>query len=241
MVDKTGFLNMPTRQKIMAGIVLIILMVIVWQVVGLFTGGGSSSIDMSSSNKNAPNGQASAAPPPQQVATLPKPTQLTAVEAQLLQLQQETQAKYIAALNELQMLKIQKDIATNQRDIMKARQDTVSAQKNIVDMLAPSGPTANVATYAQNLVSSGGASAGQPQQQGGQGGLVPNEARYTVISVSLLQHKWGAVLGYQGSLYSVKTGDILPADDSIVVSIDKSGVVLEKNGVKRLVSLVPII
>jgi hypothetical protein len=62
-----------------------------------------------------------------------------------------------------------------------------------------------------------------------------------VISVSQLQNRWGAVLGYQGNLYSVFSGDVLPPDGSKVISISKSGVILEKNGIRTLVSMVPVI
>jgi type IV pilus biogenesis protein PilP len=72
---------------------------------------------------------------------------------------------------------------------------------------------------------------------------VPEEevVPYTVISVSKIENKWNAVVGVQGTLYSVHVGDIIPADGSRVKSISSSGIVLEKKDKERKISLVPII
>ena len=117
---------------------------------------------------------------------------------------------------------------------MTAKLDTVTSEKKVVDLLAPPVPVATAATYAQGLEGIDGhkstTTTSSPQ----------TEANYTVISVSQLQSKWGAVLGYQGSLYNVSLGDVLP-DKSIVLHIDKSGVILEKDSVRKKISLVPII
>src|SRR5690606_24594193 len=137
------------------------------------------------------------------------------------------------AVNELQMLKIQRDIAETNKAIAGAKLDTVNAQKNIVTLLAPEQPS----NYAQHLVNPTGAAAptaGTPPPT-----II--EVPYTVISVTEIQGRWGAVIGAQGKLYNVHVGDVLPADKSKVISINKSGVVLEKDGVKKIVSLVPII
>jgi hypothetical protein len=241
MPDKTQiFSTMPTRQKIVVGLIALVLIFVVWQVVGLF-GGNKSSGSASANSTVAGAPQQSVIPPPQALANLPKPKILSPTEAQLLRLQQETQAKYIAALNELQMLKVERDIADNQREIMKAKQDTVSAQKNIVDMLAPNGTSATHASYAKTLEPSTGANQPGIGAQSAGGGLIATEVKYTVISVSQLQHRWNAVLGFQGNLYSIRVGDVLAPDNSKVVSISRSGVVLEKDGVRKVISLVPVI
>ena len=149
---------------------------------------------------------------------------MSAQELELVRLQQETQAKYVAALNELQMLKIAREIAQTNQAIAAARLATVTAEKNTLLLLSPPPPA-----YAQGLVTpvSGTPSMSSPG--------------YTVVSVSQLQNRWNAVLGYQDKLYSVSIGDVLPSDGSTVVSISRSGVVLEKDGAKRKISMVPII
>ncbi len=70
-----------------------------------------------------------------------QPPQLTEREMQLMQMQQATEEKYIAALEQLQLLLVQKDIAVAtkdianaNKDIMKAKKDSVAAQKGILDM-----------------------------------------------------------------------------------------------------------
>jgi type IV pilus biogenesis protein PilP len=235
MPQKISVSSMGTRQKVTAGVVVVVVLIIVWQIYGLFGGGGSGP---------APEATTVAAVDPrepQPVAELPqpKPEALTPVEAQLLKLQQETQEKYINALNQLQMIKIDRDIAENNKALMSAKFETVKVQKDIVDLLAPQVPQATAATYSQGLASSGGESAGA--MPGGQQAAQSGEVKYTVVSVSQLQEKWSAVLGYQGNLYNVFIGDVLPADGSKVVSITNTGVILDKNGDKRKLSLVPII
>jgi hypothetical protein len=39
----------------------------------------------------------------------------------------------------------------------------------------------------------------------------------------------------------VSHGDVLPPDGSVVISIDKAGIILERNGIRRKISMVPII
>lgn len=233
--DKTQFASLTTRQKVTAGIFVVVVIIILWQLIGLFRGsksqtppvtGAKGGVQMQPMQPSAP-----------QPAELPKPKVMSKEEMQLVQLQQETQAKYLAALNELQMLKVSREIAETTQAIMAAKLATVTAQKNIVNLLAPSTPIAP-GSYAKGLVypATPGATSQQAPAQPVQPGVT-----YTVISVSQLQYRWGAVLGYQGSLYNVSVGDVLPADGSKVIGIDKSGVTLEKNGEKKKISLVPVI
>lgn len=245
--DKTQTTNMNTRQKVTAAILIIVLIVIIWQVIGLFRGGKSApAATAPATTTKAP--AAHAIPTPQNAT--PQPAQLTAQqqpamterEMQLMRLQEETQAKYVAALNELQMLKISKEIAETNQAISKAKLETVTAEKGIVTLLSPQVPV-GPADYARGLVNP--VTSGNVVRAGATPTAttapVPAQVNYTVISVSQIQYKWSAVLGYQGRLYSVSTGDILPADGSKVVSIDRTGVVLEKEGDKKKISLVPII
>lgn len=229
-------MNMTNRQKAIAGALILVLIVLVWQISGLF-GGGTTTQDTikPTANLQAP-AQQQLAPQP---APLPKPV-MTQREAELLQQQQQIEAKYIAALNELQMLKLEKEIAETNKAIIDAKLGTVTAQKNIVDMLAPPPPPqVSPAGYAQSLAT------GQPVVVTSDAPPIkisqPQEVSYTVVSISRIKSRWSAVLGYQTNLYYVSIGDVLPADGSKVVSIDRSGVILQKNGVRKKVSLVPII
>lgn len=166
-----------------------------------------------------------------------KDAPLTPREEQLMKLQEETEAKYIAAVNELQMLKVEKDIAETNKAIVTAKLDTVTAQKSMVDLLAPPAPPQPTqADYAKNLAA--GQAGGAPTT----GTTTTTAPTYTVISVSHLQGRWNAVVGYQGKLFNLFVGDVLPSDGSTVTSISKSGVTLRAtDGTTKTLSMVSII
>ena len=235
-IDKQFFANLTTRQKITGGLFVVIVIFLIWQVMGLFGGGGETAPAVAQAITPMGNAAPTPTPVPKQTTTL------SPREMELLKLQQETEAKYIAALNELQMLKIEREIAENNKAIMAAKLDAITAQKNIVTLLSPPAPQVLPGAYAQGL--GGGAASGGAPTTGPGGQPIAAEAKeadYTVVSVSQLQRRWSAVLGYQSNLYNVSIGDVLPPDGSTVVSINQSGVVLQKDGAKRKVSLVPII
>ncbi|MFZ2314579.1 MAG: hypothetical protein WAW86_02830 [Gammaproteobacteria bacterium] len=217
------------RQKIVAGIVVVVVIFLIWQIYGMFSGGSTAA--------NAKIAQQAAPPPPpQSVQLVAKPIAMTPREMELAKAQADTQAKYVAALNELQALKLSQQIAEANQAIMTAKLATVTAEKNIVDVVSKATMPVMAGNYVQSL-------GGEPLQQ-----QPPVEAKpaplvvtYSVISVSQLQYKWHAVVSYNGNLYSVTIGDVLPADGATVVSINKSGIELEKNGARTKVSLVPII
>ena len=117
---------------------------------------------------------------------------------------------------------------------------TVTAEKGISDLLTkPTPMQVSAGEYASKLagpVRQGESLLGQQM-----GTAAPVEVQYTVISVSMQLHKWNAVLGYQGKLYNVSIGDVLPVDGAVVVSISRNGVILNKDGKRRKVSLVAAI
>jgi type IV pilus biogenesis protein PilP len=252
--DKVQLSSLTARQKVVAGVVVLLTIFLIWQIKGMFSGGSSTpavqpklaSSQSSSAMHGSPAPGGNSAPmstnanlqqsKPQPVTQVVGQQPLSPREMELIRLQQETEAKYIAALNELQLLKINQSIAETNKAIAAAKLDTVTAQKGVVDLLTTPAPTS--ASYAQNL-------GGRPTVASTQGPARPAamqpQVSYTVISVSRLQYKWNAVLGSQGNLYSVTIGDRLPPDNSKVIAIDKSGVTLEKDGVTTKHSLVPII
>jgi type IV pilus biogenesis protein PilP len=223
--------DLTTRQKVTAAIFVVIILIVLWQVIGLLKGEKTEPA-------NTPKTQAANAPQPMimpKPASLPKPAPMTEREAALLKAQQQLQDKYLAALNELQMLRIERDMAEQNKAIAAAKLDTVKAQKDVVDLLTK--PVVTTAAYAQGLANSTVPSVvpSTPITTA----VTSNEASYVIISVSQLQGRWSAVLGYQGKLFNVSIGDVLPADNSKVVSIDKSGVVVEKDNNKKKISLLP--
>lgn len=238
--DKSTSSTPNVRQKVMAVILVIVILVILWQIIGLFRGESKPEAITASSPtamKSAPTGPEQSTPQP---AQLIKAQPMTQRELQLLQLQQATEAKYVAALNELQMLKVSREIAETNQAIAAAKLATVTAEKNILNLLSVQVPQVSQGTYAKNLA--GPMAPGTPAPTPAPTPITSQpQVSYSVISVTLLQYKWSAVLGAQGNLYNVSVGDILPPDGSKVTSISKSGVILQKDGVSRRISLVPII
>lgn len=237
--------GMSTRQKIIAVIFIVVLIFLAYQIYALFGGGGIATPTPTTTRTNA--GNAVTPPPPGNQMHQPTPAALTAArpetplsprEAELMRLQQETEARYLSALNELQMLKINQEIAETNRAIMAAKLETVTSEKGIVDLLRPAQVTAPI-NYAQGLAGTT-TTTQQPQTVPVAIQQSPDVA-YTVVSVSQLQNRWSAVLGSQGRLFNVFVGDVLPPDQSKVLIINRSGVTLEKNGVRRKISLVSII
>jgi len=248
--DQTQAVGMTLRQKITAIVVLAVLGFLGWQVKGMFSGGTPSvaTKGFASTNPSKP-GQppqnAGMPQPPQPVADPPAAPAMTPREAELMKLQQETEARYLAALNELQLLKIDREIAETNKAIASAKLDMVHSEKSIVELLSPASVPSNpyqafAPTNKKGETPTPPFVAGAPAAMA-QPGVMQTQPSYTVISVSEIQYRWAAVLGYQGSLYSVHVGDILPGDGSKVITINKSGVTLEKDGQITKVSMVPVI
>jgi type IV pilus biogenesis protein PilP len=233
--------GMPARQKLIAVAFVFILAFLIWEIIGMFRG-SSPSVSTTPTknvtgamNTNVPGGAPQFVPP--QPAQINKPVSaMSPQELQLMQMQQALEARYIAATNELQQLKLSRDIAETNQAIASAKLATVTAEKHILDLLKPEpAPTAAYSHALANPSSSSVTVTTTP---------VPAQVEvnnYSVISVTELRNRWNAVLGFQGSLFQVGIGDILPADESRVVHIDRTGVILEKNGVKKKISLVSII
>lgn len=244
-----------SRQKLMAGVFIVIVIVLIWQVIGMF----GNSVDTTTISKVSPpqpakpgmqpmqQGMSTTTPgmPSQQPIQQPQPIQplkgQTTPNNELLKKQQEAQQQYISTVNSLQMLKLQKDIAETNQAISAAKLATATAEKNISDLLikpaTPAQASVPIGEYANKLLTPIPAGSGQPVQ----GPPAPAAVVYTVISVSMEFNRWTAVIGNQGKLYHVSVGDVLPMDGSVVVSIGRDGIVLIKDNVKRKISLVPVI
>lgn len=234
MADKMQALsNMTTRQKVTAGVVVLVVLIIIWQVSGMFGGGGDTSASIkapTTANKSATQAGAkapgAAAMPTPKATELTQPTPMTEREAALMRLQQETQTKYLEALNQLQMLKVQRDIANTSKEISTAKLASVVSEKKIVDMLTPPAPPPTANPVITKGLSSD---------------LSGQDVKYAVVSVSQIQYRWGAVLSYKGSLYNVHVGDVLAPDGSTVISIAKDGVTIQKDGEKKKLPLITTI
>lgn len=246
------------KQKIMGAVFVIILFVIIWQAWGLFGGSSAApavapaptSVDnaaqmslpqsATTSVTTTTTGPANPAIKMQAAAPPPPAAPITTRESEILRLQHEAQAKYLAAIDSLQMLKVEREIAETNQAIATAKLAKVKAEKDVLDLFTRPTPGAvPTSSYAASLVSpvtSGVAVQGATALMG-----EPVPPSYIVLSVSYVNKRWAAVIGNQGKLFNVSIGDILPPDGSVIVSIDRTGVVLRKDDEKKKVSLVPVI
>lgn len=233
--------NMTTKQKATAGVVVVIILILLWQLSSMF--GGSKKSTKVTVAKPVTAAKAVGAAPgatqgvamPNEETMKPKPAELAMAqplserEAELVRLQQETQTRYLQALSDLQMLKLQRDIALTNKDISTAKLATVQSEKKIVDLLTPPAPPPVSEAITKQVTPVSQMEAGE------------QNVKYSVVSVSQLQYRWAAVIGYKGNLFNVRVGDVLPPDGSTVETINSDGVILTKDGVKTKVSLVPAI
>lgn len=251
---KEGMLaGMTTKQKGMTVAVIVIILIVIWQVMGLIDGGGSApSVPekpiISQGAKMAGPGSGSVG-----VNAVSQATQQTELrqaqvisDARFLQLQQMTEQKYIGKINDLEDLKIQREIAETNQAIATAKLATVTAEKNISDLLTkPAVPEISQRAYANKLTTptlqgesvSPGVNTDTESATSSPAAPVIPQVEYTVISVSMQLGKWSAVIGYQGKLYNVIVGDVLSADNSVVANINKGGVELKKEGKTRKVNI----
>jgi pyruvate/2-oxoglutarate dehydrogenase complex dihydrolipoamide acyltransferase (E2) component len=226
----------------------------------MFMGGGSSDDGGANQAFNTPptQAQAPAAPgmpgapapaaagganaPAAPASGMAQPKQATVSNSAELTKLQQTQNEYIAALNKLQMLKLQRDIDEAKTAIATAELNRMTAEKNIADLItgtheaAPGNsmpPGMPPMTAEQEAAMAGKsipapAPTPAPQQNA--------ELQYTVLSVAY-GRKWTAVLSAQGKLYNVGVGDTLPPDGSKVIEIDKQGVTIKKGTTTRVLSI----
>lgn len=250
-----------TKQKVVTIATVIVFIIIIWQVIGLFSNKTPATSPVAAI-KPAPTKQMSSTAPGTMASTTPgtsqmnpavvgtnAPTQMptvpiisTSKETSSLLKDQETEQKnYLDSLNQLQMLKVKREIAETNQAISSARLATATADKSMSDLLtAPAAPAVNpgFTTTTTNIDSSQATGSPPPPfEEPAKPAPVVVEAAYTVISVSMQFQRWTAVLGLDGKLYSVGVGDTL-VDGSSVVSISRGGVVLEKGNKRRKISLV---
>lgn len=267
-----------SRQKVIAVVVVIVFLIIAWQVFGIFRShsGGASSPTIAPAtrpmNPNTAGTTATTSVPgrptnpvnptqstiptmaptqPAQAAAEPPPLRETTVSVnpQLAALQQTNEEAYIEQLNKLQNLKIQREIAETNQAIAVAKLATVTAEKNVSDLLTkpatPPGPVLPPGMTAGIL-------AGPPippphiptpPAKPVTAVIVPTipEVNYTVVSVAMELGRWSAILSNEGRLYNVTVGDVLPPDGSRVISINRNAVTLGLKGKRRTISMVPTI
>jgi len=144
--------------------------------------------------------------------------------------QDQSQNRYVSAINDLQMLKIQREMAETSQAIIAAKLATVTAEKNISDLLSPD----SMGSVSSGVKKGPPIPAGPPPTLE----LMNTRSAYTVQSVTMELDQWHAVLKYKQKLYDVTVGDTLPTDGSTVTAIDQKGVTLELNDMKQRIPAV---
>ncbi|MEO8400604.1 MAG: hypothetical protein ABI597_02255 [Gammaproteobacteria bacterium] len=238
-----------TKQKVVTIATIIVFIVIIWQVMGLFgnkvpttpvaTKPVITTKQMSSTGPGAQmNPSAVGASAPTQMPTVPIIT-TTKETSSLLKDQESEQKNYLDSINQLQMLKVKREIAETNQAISSARLATATADKSMSDLLtAPAVPAIETPGFTTRIDSTQATGSPPPPFEAPvKSAPVVIEAAYSVISVSMQFQRWTAVLGLDGKLYSVGIGDTL-VDGSSVVSISRTGVVLEKANKRRKISIV---
>lgn len=219
------------RKKVTMVIVIVVVLVVLWQIYGLIQGDAPTTPasvkpkTTASENKPSNNGGTPAATIAAANNASNMQQQLAAANfsvaanAQLLKQQQQAQSEYLTALNKLEKLKVDREIAQDNQAIATAKLATATAEKQLTDLLV--GPVPTASDYANKLENPGSTGQGgmTMQQQGG---------GYTIVSIVKQQHNgWHAVLTSGSKVYDVGVGDTLPLDGSTVLAIDKSSVTLK--------------
>jgi len=246
--------TLTTKQKVIAILTVIIFAFIIYEVIGFFSSekqaepvitpvkpaSFAQSKQTTTVRTQVKPGTAAAGKTPGS----PQPVLLAAVPAITVnregidfQKQREQQQNYLDSVNQLQLLKVKREIAETNQAIAAARLATETANKTMSDLLTqpavmPVPPAGNFAGKTEAAASSA-----QPAEQSAPP-PPPQvlDVPFTVVSVSMQMNRWNAVLGYQDKLYSVTLGDSL-FDGSKVASINKSGVTLVKDGKRRRISI----
>lgn len=266
MADKPSKLStLTTKQKVVGLVTVVIILFIIYEVVGMFSSESAAPPPTMTAKApakpmtatappngtsvpgtpNAPNMAAgmTAMPPAPNPANPVQPMQVNTVGAVASRVdtdalkEQETQQKaYLDSLNQLQILKIKRDIAETNQAIAAARLATETANKSMSDLLTQ--PVLPQSAPSNGIVTKVGAIPGQ--QAEGVPAIPPPpppvETPFTVVSVAMQYNHWNAVLSYQGKLYNVAIGDTL-FDGSTVASINRNGVVLVREGKRRKISI----
>jgi hypothetical protein len=270
--------GMTSKQKGLTVVTILMLAVVIYEVMQIFPSdtmvkpkvvatatkvetpatGGSTTTTTSTVSSTTPlpggaSGGSNASPIPT-VASAPMPVASQApsandqVDSEVLRLQQEAQVQYISKLNELQMLKIQREIAETNQAIAAAKFATVNSEKSIAETLTKSAappPSPTTAAEVTSLLPEKNPQDNLPALPTTKTVTKtvtpppppPIEVTYTTFSVVMHEGRWSAVVGYNGRLFDVVIGQQLSPDGSVVTAIDRNGVTLMKDGKEKKIPM----
>ena len=116
--------KMDTRQKVTLGIFTVVVIVIIWKLIGLMR---ESEATAEADAQTAQAAQTPGMPTPKPAPVQTAQTGQSPEEQEMQREQKENQAKYIAAMNELQLLKVAQQLVETNEKIMKSKEETVTS------------------------------------------------------------------------------------------------------------------
>ncbi|MCD6046158.1 MAG: hypothetical protein K0R48_1321 [Gammaproteobacteria bacterium] len=169
-------------------------------------------------NPAAPGANAAApgAPSVPQVIEMPK-NELTPEELSLLEERRQVQQQYLELVNQYQLMDMQNKVATSQSTLVKTQLETAKVEQQ--------------AARLGILL---------PGQQSTDSDADKSLRGITLVYVGQKNNVWSAVLNLRGQYVTVKQGSHLP-DDSVVSKIDENGIVLYKDGERRILMLATVV
>jgi hypothetical protein len=254
------------KQKIMIAVIVVIVLVILWQVLGGSGSGESTPAPVAKGKQggvpamgaNKPDGSgammSSGGAQPQQAPSTDNTLRQAPVpiNAELMKLQQQTQVDYIASVNKLEMLKIQRDIDETKTAIANAELSRMTAEKSIADLITsrensgggdmgPIGgqPNSPFGNPPPPDVKTGSPTGALPTSLPPVTRAAPPPVTYNVVSVTYQGHRWAAIIAPEGkstSMSTVHVGDTLD-DGSVVVAISRDGIMVKHDNKMRKIMI----
>jgi len=212
------FQSLENGQKIKVIIVVVVLIIIIYMISGLFGGNSSSNYRPSTvvNNQNK-------LPPPQLVANVVQKQSIAKPDIILNNLN-EKQMAYLKAVNELQMLQLQQQIAQTKQQIAQAELQAAQSNKQLQSIISPPPPPLF---------------ANQDQSQSAQSAaVVAPTITYQLEYLANQGGKWQVILSNNGNLINATMGTVLP-DGSTITNISGTSVTLMLHNQTKVLTIAP--
>lgn len=214
------FKSLEKGQKIKLLIVVILIIIILYMLSGFFSGGSSSNYTPAPNNNSV-----SQIPVQRQPAITVEQKQTIATSGVTVTDLTAKQMAYLKAVNELQMLQLQQQIAQSKQQIAQAELQTAQADKQRESITTPPPPP-----IFNNI---------NPQQQSA---VVipntPNAYQYQLEYIANEGGKWQVIISNNGTLINATLGTMLP-DGSKITDISGTSVTLISNGHAKILTIAP--
>lgn len=213
------FQSLEKGKKIKLVIVIILLIIVLYALSGLFSSNNASSY-------TPVNHQAQASPQaaqPQLVAHVVQKKSVAKPDIVLNNLN-EKQMAYLKAVNDLQMLQLQQQIAQTKQQIAQAELQAAQSNKQLQAIIAPP-PSPLFQNTEQN----------QPPQAM-QTTIVPPPSDYKLEYLANEGGKWQVILSSNGALINGTMGTVLP-DGSTITNISGNSVTLTLDNRTRVLMI----